>query len=113
DRLRAALPGAVEDVREIGRMADGFVDIALGDADAPGVVQLNRDSVAGKRCEAGRRAKLFDARLELLLCTGLCRRAALDLVQLEAQLREVAFELVLLPLESLRRIDKGGVVADG
>src|SRR5437867_3644698 len=112
ERLRATLPGGVEDVGEIGGVADRPVDIARGDADVARIVQLDRDAVATERGETGGRPKLVDAQLELTLGARLGRRIALDLIELHAERREIRFQLVLLDLERARRIDEGRVVAD-
>src|ERR1700716_1075247 len=49
DRLRAALPGGVDDVGEIGRVTDRFVDGARRHADVAGVIELYDDAVTALR----------------------------------------------------------------
>jgi len=76
------------------------------------VIELHHDSVTGARREAGARLEVVDPRLELTSGSALGRRVALDLIQAGAQLGELRFEVVLLVLERVRRVDERGVVAD-
>src|SRR6266566_7426431 len=80
DRLRAAFPRRVDDVREIGRVTDRLVDIPRRDTHVARIVELHDDAVTALRREPGRRLQLVQAGLELLRGAALRGRVPLDLV---------------------------------
>src|SRR5207253_4548456 len=80
DRLRAAFPGGVDDVGEIGRVADRLVYVPRRHTHVAGVVELHDDAVTTLGCEPGRRFQLVEPCLKLLRGAALRGRVPLDLV---------------------------------
>src|SRR5260221_1736489 len=114
DGLRTTAPRGVDDIREIRRVTDRLVDVArLPRRRRTRVVERDHHPIAGPLGEAGRGAELFDARLQVAAGGALGRGAALDVVELIAQIRELCLERVLLVLQRVRGVEQGRVVTDG
>src|SRR5207248_438764 len=96
DGLGAAAPRRVDDVGEVGRVADRLVDVVgLHRRRGPRVIERDEDAVATSLSESRGCAQLLDPRLQVPARGALRGGALLYGIQLRAKVGELRLECVL------------------